>query len=112
MKRLDKYTYTLETLEVYKAELEAQNIELLEKEEELKDRALENENLSMFLNWISDKDFLKTSITLELTMKDKKEIFKVQANEYAHDKNLIMLSMFSIQKEIDLFEATQKKDKL
>ena len=162
MKCLNKDTYTLESLEVYKAELEAQNIELLEKEAELKDRSLENEtlffhapipyllinekcnilkcnklaeemfhfnafsqmktqmissyfkneNLSMFLNWINNRDFIQTSINLEIVIKNKKEIFKVQADEYAHDKNLIMLSMFSIQKEIDLFEATQKKDKL
>ena len=70
------------------------------------------DNLNKFLDWILNKEFLNNPINLEITIKNKTEIFKIEASEYLHKKDFLMISLSSIQKEMDLFKESKKKDHL
>lgn len=144
----------IQELDIYHAELLAQNEELIFKEQELQNSQLEYESLfnesltayiiidadlviekynflsletfnvgnysnhpksilsiisakdiNIFLNWIKNKEYLYSSINLNIKCKNSLiQKFKVQGKIHALRKDSLILSFLNIQKEYDLLE--------
>jgi len=72
----------------------------------------DSKDIYILTKWIKNKEYLKESITLKMRILDKYEKFKIHATKSSIQHNTYMISMISIQKEIDLFDESKKKDQL